>query len=142
LNLPFKKEIVNIENTKLLAVELSQYLKNGNTVVLNGNLGSGKTTLIKFICEQWDISNVNSPSFAIVNEYYGKNKVYHFDFYRLKKIEELYDIGFEEYLSDEDAVVFIEWGNLMSEILPKNYLEICIETIPTNERKIEIIDHN
>lgn len=142
MNLPFKKEIVNIENTKLLAVELSQYLKNGNTVVLNGNLGSGKTTLIKFICEQWDISNVNSPSFAIVNEYYGKNKVYHFDFYRLKKIEELYDIGFEEYLSDEDAVVFIEWGNLMSEILPKNYLEICIETIPTNERKIEIIDHN
>lgn len=142
MNLPFKKEIVNIENTKLLAVELSQYLKNGNTVVLNGNLGSGKTTLIKFICEQWGISNVNSPSFAIVNEYYGKNKVYHFDFYRLKKIEELYDIGFEEYLSDEDAVVFIEWGNLMSEILPKNYLEICIETIPTNERKIEIIDHN
>jgi tRNA threonylcarbamoyladenosine biosynthesis protein TsaE len=142
LNLPFKKEIVNIENTKLLAVELSQYLKNGNTVVLNGNLGSGKTTLIKFICEQWGISNVNSPSFSIVNEYYGKKKVYHFDFYRLKKIEELYDIGFEEYLSDEDAVVFIEWGNLMSEILPKNYLEICIETIPTNERKIEIIDHN
>ena len=142
MNLPFKKEIVNIDNIKLLAVELSQYLKNGNTVVLNGNLGSGKTTLIKFICEQWDISNVNSPSFAIVNEYYGKNKVYHFDFYRLKKIEELYDIGFEEYLSDEEAVVFIEWGNLMSEILPQNYLEIFIESKPTNERKIEIIDHN
>jgi tRNA threonylcarbamoyladenosine biosynthesis protein TsaE len=142
LNLPLKKEIVSIDNTKLLAVELSQYLKNGNIVVLNGNLGSGKTTLIKFICQQWGISNVNSPSFAIVNEYYGTKKVYHFDFYRLKKIEELYDIGFEEYLSDEDAIVFIEWGNLMSEILPQNYLEIFIDTYPTNERKIEIIEHN
>ena len=142
MNLPFKKEIVSLDNTRLLAIKLSQYLKNGNIVVLNGNLGSGKTTLIKFICEEWGISNVNSPSFAIVNEYYGTKKVYHFDFYRLKKIEELYDIGFEEYLSDEDAIVFIEWGNLMSEILPQNYLEIFIDTNLTNERKIEIIEHN
>ena len=75
-----------------------------------------------------EYQDVNSPSFSIVNEYSGNNKVYHFDFYRLKKIEELYDIGFEEYLNDEDAIIFIEWGNLMNEALPRNYLEILIET--------------
>ncbi len=142
MNLPFEKEIISIDQTKLLAVELSEYLKKGNIIVLNGNLGTGKTTLIKYICEQWGISNVNSPSFAIVNEYSGTNKVYHFDFYRLKKIEELYDIGFEEYLSDEESIIFIEWGNLMSDILPQNYLEILIETNLSDERKIKIFKHN
>ena len=111
-------------------------------MVLNGNLGTGKTTLVKNICEQWEISNVNSPSFSIVNEYSGTNKVYHFDFYRLKKIEELYDIGYEEYLNDEESIIFIEWGNLMNEALPRIYLEILIATNPSDERKIRIIKHN
>jgi tRNA threonylcarbamoyladenosine biosynthesis protein TsaE len=139
---PFEKEMLGIDQTKLLAFELSQHLKKGNIIVLNGNLGSGKTTLVKFICEQWGISNVTSPSFSIVNEYSENNKVYHFDFYRLKKIEELYDIGYEDYLNEEDSIIFIEWGNLMNEALPKNYLEIQIETNPSDERKIRIINHN
>lgn len=142
MKFPIVKEIVSIDETKLLAFKLAQYLSNGNIVVLNGELGSGKTTLIKFICEQWGIFNVNSPSFAIVNEYIGAHKVYHFDFYRLKKIEELYDIGFEEYLSNEEAIVFIEWGNLISEILPVKYLEVLIETTNSSGRKIKIFKHN
>ena len=139
---PFEKDIQSLDQTKLLAIELSQFLKKGNIIVLNGNLGTGKTTLVKNICEQWEISNVNSPSFSIVNEYSGTNKVYHFDFYRLKKIEELYDIGYEEYLNDEESIIFIEWGNLMNEALPRIYLEILIATNPSDERKIRIIKHN
>ena len=139
---PFEKEIQSLNQTKLLAIELSKFLQKGNIIVLNGNLGTGKTTLVKNICEQWEISNVNSPSFSIVNEYSGTNKVYHFDFYRLKKIEELYDIGYEEYLNDEESIIFIEWGNLMNEALPRIYLEILIATNPSDERKIRIIKHN
>ena len=139
---PFEKEIQSLDQTKLLAIELSQFLKKGNIIVLNGNLGTGKTTFVKNICEQWGISNVNSPSFSIVNEYSGTYKVYHFDFYRLKKIEELYDIGYEEYLNDEESIIFIEWGNLMNEALPRIYLEILIATNPSDERKIRIIKHN
>ena len=139
---PFEKEIQSLNQTKLLAIELSKFFKKGNIIVLNGNLGTGKTTLVKNICEQWEISNVNSPSFSIVNEYSGTNKVYHFDFYRLKKIEELYDIGYEEYLNDEESIIFIEWGNLMNEALPRIYLEILIATNPSDERKIRIIKHN
>ncbi len=142
MDLPFEQSIKMIEETDLLAVELSKLFKVGDVVVLNGNLGSGKTTLIKYICANYGITEVSSPSFSIVNEYIGERKVYHFDFYRLKKIEELYDIGFEEYLMDSDAIVFIEWGNLIPDIIPNNYYEIRLELINENERAIYIFKNN
>ncbi len=142
MDLPFEKDISNIEETKLLATELSKLFNKGDVVVFNGNLGSGKTTLIKYLCTNYSIYEVNSPSFSIVNEYIGERKVYHFDFYRLKKIEELYDIGFEEYLNDQDAIVFIEWGNLMPDILPSNYYEIELELFNKSERIIKVSKKN
>jgi len=142
LNLPFEQIINKLEQTKILANKLSEMFKCNEIVVLNGNLGSGKTTLIKYICANYGIANVTSPSFSIVNEYYGSKKVYHFDFYRLKKIEELYDIGFEDYLNDKDAVIFIEWGNLMKDILPSNYYEIQLELNSNYKRKVKIIKNN
>ncbi|MDR3626417.1 MAG: tRNA (adenosine(37)-N6)-threonylcarbamoyltransferase complex ATPase subunit type 1 TsaE, partial [Ignavibacteriaceae bacterium] len=72
------------------------------------------------------IENVSSPTFAIVNEYVGKFKIYHFDFYRINDSAELFDIGFNDYLNDGDAVTFIEWGNLMPAILPHKRIEISI----------------
>lgn len=142
MELPFKKTINKIEETEFLANQFSKIINNNDVIVLNGNLGSGKTTLIKFICSNFGIENVTSPSFSIVNEYSGDKKVYHFDFYRLKKVEELYDIGFEEYLNDSDAVIFIEWGNLMHEILPNNYIEIDMALTSNEERKVKIFRKN
>lgn len=97
--------------------------------IFKGELGAGKTTLIKEICNQLQVSDpTNSPSFAIVNEYNTTNelKLYHFDFYRIKKIEEVFDIGYEEYFFNGNYC-FIEWPELIEEILPKEYVEIKIE---------------
>ena len=137
--LPYKQNLYSLEDSKKLAAELSNLFNLNDVVVLNGDLGSGKTTLVKLICSKYNISDVSSPSFSIVNEYSGSKKVYHFDFYRLKKIEELYDIGFEDYLNDEDAIIFIEWGNLMQEILPKNHFEIELNQSSENQRIVKIV---
>ena len=137
--LPHKQNLYSLEDSEKLATELSNLFSLNDVVVLNGDLGSGKTTLVKLICEKYKISDVSSPSFSIVNEYSGSKKIYHFDFYRLKKIEELYDIGFEDYLNDEEAIIFIEWGSLMQEILPKNHFEIELNQSSENQRIVKII---
>ncbi|MEE9430990.1 MAG: tRNA (adenosine(37)-N6)-threonylcarbamoyltransferase complex ATPase subunit type 1 TsaE [Melioribacteraceae bacterium] len=142
MEIPFTKIITSEKETEEIAKQLFYQLElkkiNSSIVNLNGNLGSGKTTFAKLFCKNFNVNNVTSPSFSIVNEYDGTKKIYHFDFYRLKKIEELYDIGFEEYLNDEDAIVLIEWGNLMKEFLPQNRLDVSIEMINDKEREIKI----
>ena len=136
MDLPHFQEISSLEKTADFAASISEIISKGDVIVLNGDLGTGKTTLVKYICSNYDIHDVSSPSFSIVNEYLGNEKIYHFDFYRLKKLEELYDLGFEEYLSDESAIIFIEWGNLMQEILPKNHYELTIELDTSGNRNI------
>ncbi|MCW8849732.1 MAG: tRNA (adenosine(37)-N6)-threonylcarbamoyltransferase complex ATPase subunit type 1 TsaE [Melioribacteraceae bacterium] len=139
---PYEKKLFSIDDSEKLAAELSQLFNQRDVIVINGDLGSGKTTIIKLICARFNIFDVSSPSFSIVNEYSGSKKVYHFDFYRIKKIEELYDIGFEDYLNDEEAITFIEWGSLMPEILPKEYYLIDLKQAPQNERIIKIVKKN
>jgi tRNA threonylcarbamoyladenosine biosynthesis protein TsaE len=105
--------------------------------IFRGELGAGKTTLIKAICKQLQVSDpTNSPSFAIVNEYNTTKglKLYHFDFYRLKKLEEVYDIGYEEYFYSGNYC-FIEWPELIEEILPEKYVEIKIEWDLNNDSR-------
>ncbi len=142
MKLPFYKVVKTEEQTEEIANLIFEELTSNNITTkiinLNGNLGAGKTTFVKSFCKNYKINNVTSPSFSIVNEYIGTKKIYHFDFYRLKKIEELYDIGFEDYLNDQEAIIVIEWGNLMEEILPKNRLQINIEMINNFEREIKI----
>jgi len=142
LKLPFYKVVRTEEETEEIANLIFEEITSNNIATkiinLNGNLGAGKTTFTKSFCKNFKINNVTSPSFSIVNEYIGTQKIFHFDFYRLKKIEELYDIGFEEYLNDQEAIVIIEWGNLMEEILPKNRLDINIEMINDVDRKIQV----
>jgi tRNA threonylcarbamoyladenosine biosynthesis protein TsaE len=75
----------------------------------------------------------------LVNEYIGERKIYHFDFYRINSINELYDIGFVDYLSDKEAISFIEWGELFPEILPKEKYEVSFEFNNDDTRKITII---
>jgi tRNA threonylcarbamoyladenosine biosynthesis protein TsaE len=131
-------EVHSEEETRKLANEFASHLTEGDIIVLNGNLGAGKTFFIREACRCLNVNNVNSPTFALINEYKGKNKIYHFDFYRINKIEELYDIGFEDYFDDENAIIFIEWGNLFPEILPARRIEINIKTGKENFRTFEI----
>jgi tRNA threonylcarbamoyladenosine biosynthesis protein TsaE len=125
------------EETIQLAREYASGLKAGDVVVLNGNLGSGKTFFIREASGFFDVISVSSPTFALVNVYEGRIKIYHFDFFRINKIEELYDIGFEDYLNDEDAIIFIEWGDLFPEILPDKRNEIIIKTGEEEQRIFE-----
>jgi tRNA threonylcarbamoyladenosine biosynthesis protein TsaE len=96
---------------------------------LYGNLGAGKTTLIKAFCEVLGVTDeVTSPSFTLVNEYHCANDelVYHFDFYRIKRLEEVMDIGYEEYLYS-GWYCFLEWADKMEELLPESYVEVSVE---------------
>ena len=93
-----------------------------------GKMGAGKTTFIKAICEQLGVDDViTSPTFAIVNEYEGDDKtIYHFDFYRIKKIEEVYDMGYEDYFYSGN-ICFIEWPELIEELLPLDTTRVNIQ---------------
>ena len=126
MDLLFKQKVLSEDDTIALADKFSNELKPGDVVILNGNLGAGKTFFIRQALRNFDIDNVSSPTFAIVNEYKGKFRIYHFDFYRLNDSAELFDIGFNDYLNDEDSITFIEWGNLIPGVLPRKRLEINI----------------
>jgi len=141
VELPLATTVNDEKGTEELAIKFAKELKNGQVIVLNGNLGSGKTFFIKKVMQQFGINYVNSPSFAIVNEYEGKIKAYHFDFYRLMNINELFDIGWQDYLNDTDAVIFIEWGELINEALPKERLEIFITILEGTMRRFEFIKY-
>ncbi|WP_062054785.1 tRNA (adenosine(37)-N6)-threonylcarbamoyltransferase complex ATPase subunit type 1 TsaE [Aquimarina longa] len=105
-------------------------------LLFRAEMGVGKTTLIKEICKHLGVKDViSSPTYALVNEYDSTNGlIYHFDFYRIKDEEEAYDIGFEEYL-DSGAWIFIEWPEKISELLPKNSVDIKIDIVD-NEKRI------
>ena len=113
-----------------------------NTVfALYGKMGAGKTTFIKAVCEELGVSDViTSPTFAIVNEYRSDiagELIYHFDFYRIKKLEEVYDMGYEDYLYS-GALCFIEWPELIEELLPGNTVKVTIEEVESGERKVTL----
>jgi len=141
LDFPFVTTVNDEKGTEDLANKFAKELQNGQVIVLNGNLGSGKTFFIKKVMQQFGINYVNSPSFAIVNEYEGKTKAYHFDFYRLLNIDELFDIGWQEYLNDAEAVIFVEWGELINEALPNEKLEIFITILEGTMRRFEFIKY-
>ena len=129
---------VSTENeTTELANEFSKEISIGDVVVLNGNLGSGKTFFVKKVLLNFEITDVKSPTFAIVNEYEGKYKFYHLDFYRVEKLNELYDIGIEDYFNNKEAISFIEWGNLFSDVLPEKRFEVNFRINSNFTRSIE-----
>jgi tRNA threonylcarbamoyladenosine biosynthesis protein TsaE len=99
-----------------------------------GNMGAGKTLFIKFLCKNLGTKDiVTSPTFSIVNEYKRLNSdsIYHFDFFRINKLEEVYDIGYEDYFFS-NAYCFIEWPEKVETLLPKNTVKIIIEKVKNN----------
>lgn len=118
-----------------LASEFILSCNKGDRVVLNGDLGAGKTFFIKAALLSIGIKNVNSPSFAIVNEYQNNFHIYHFDFYRLKNSSELFDIGWQDYLNDHESILFIEWGKRLPAVLPSERIEINIAILNGTERE-------
>lgn len=115
---------------------------NGRSIVaFRGEMGAGKTTLIREIASLMGVNDtVNSPTFAIVNHYTnnetGKN-IYHFDFYRINRIEEAYDFGYEEYFYSGDLCL-IEWPEKIEELLPDNVMTVTISIDSENERTFQI----
>ena len=114
--------------TKKFAIDVAQTLKKGDVIALVGDLGTGKTTLSKYIAEALGITEtITSPTFTIVQEYHsGRLPLYHFDVYRVDDIEAMYRIGYEEYFYGE-GVCIVEWADIVEEIIPEDAKVIFIE---------------
>lgn len=121
------------EYTMKIAYEIAKYLNTGDSLILTGELGSGKTKFTEGFLTFFNLQNeISSPTFNIVNEYNYKNiNIYHFDVYRLTDLDEFYSIGGEEYF--EKGICLIEWGELIEDALPKEYIKISFEKDYTQE---------
>ena len=122
------------------AEEILHALDGRNVVAFFGAMGAGKTTLIREICAQLGSEDVvTSPTFALVNRYEsGKGRpLYHFDFYRIERAEEAFDMGYEEYFYSE-GLCFVEWSEKIEELLPDDVMRVSIEVLSPTKRHIEI----
>ena len=130
----------NIDEISQLIVDKIKTIK---TIMLRGELGSGKTTLVKSVLKKMGVNEgVTSPTFSIVNEYdFAGNIIYHFDLYRIENIEELDVIGFEEYIYSQN-IIFIEWPEIVLNKINLKYLDIEIMYLVEDEREIIIKEIN
>jgi tRNA threonylcarbamoyladenosine biosynthesis protein TsaE len=137
LNTTIEYTANSTEELKGVAVSIINSFPDQRIFILNGDLGSGKTTFVKaFAVALGIVEEITSPTFSIVHEYGNGNvKVFHFDLYRLENEQELYQIGFEEYM-DENAYVFIEWPALAFNFLPTSYVSVSFEAESENTRRI------
>lgn len=126
--------------TKRLGRKIGENLSPGDVIALVGELGSGKTILVKGIGLGLGISEkfINSPSFVLIKEYPARINLYHFDLYRLENLEEIETLGWEDYLSKR-GILIIEWADKMKKILPKEYLLIEIDILDERKRKVKLI---
>ena len=130
----------NINDLDIISSNIFKFTKNYKKFAFFGEMGVGKTTLIKFLLTNLGVNdNVTSPTFSIVNEYVNDcfESIYHFDFYRIKSEKEAYDIGIDEYLSS-DNYCFIEWPNNIESFIDDQFVYIYIDTIENNKRNIMI----
>ena len=123
----------NTADTLRIAEEYAETLKKGDTVLLSGDLGAGKTEFIKGVCKYYNISGVTSPTYAYLNVY--GDFIYHFDFYRLSSEEDAEILGLADYFGG-DNLCLVEWGENVKGILPENAKRVIIEKVSETERKI------
>jgi tRNA threonylcarbamoyladenosine biosynthesis protein TsaE len=140
--LPSGGEGVGLREAARQFINANALQEKGLVIAFYGKMGAGKTTFIKALCEELGVEDViTSPTFAIVNEYSlplgGRleGALYHFDFYRIKKIEEVYDMGYEDYFYSGNLCL-IEWPELIEDLLPEDALRVTIEEQPDGSRII------
>lgn len=134
--------VKSVEDTMNIGMQIGKLAQKGNIICLTGDLGTGKTHMSKGIAEGLNIKeHITSPTFNIVNEYHsGRLTLYHFDVYRVNDPDEIYAIGFDEYIFG-DGISLIEWANYIEELIPNEYLYINIKKMPEkgeNFRKITV----
>ena len=136
-----KIEISTLHNIHSAAQAFLKATDVNRVFAFYGKMGAGKTTFIKALCEELGVEDaVNSPTFAIVNEYYSTRldgPIFHFDFYRIKRIEEAFDIGTDDYFYS-GAPCFIEWPELIEDILPEEAVKVELEEMPDGTRQVSI----
>lgn len=133
-------KITSLEHIHEAARSFISAMGDNTVFAMYGKMGAGKTTFIKAVCECLGVEDViNSPTFAIVNEYRSDKGelIYHFDFYRIKKLEEVYDMGYEDYFYS-GALCFIEWPELIEELLPGDAVKVYIEEQEDGTRTVRL----
>ena len=132
-------KIQSLEHIHEAAREFIAAMGDNTVFALYGKMGAGKTTFIKALCQELGVEDVvTSPTFVVINEYRSDiagELIYHFDFYRIKKLEEVYDMGYEDYFYS-GALCFIEWPELVEELLPGNTIKVTIEELEDGSRKL------
>lgn len=131
----------SIDDLPSVSKELIKHFDSNRVVAFHGAMGAGKTTLIKHLCAELGIVDVvSSPTFSIVNEYVTNtgDKLYHFDFYRIENLEEVLDLGYEDYLYSGNFC-FIEWPEKIGDLLPSDVLNIKVTVDDNNNRHISIV---
>ena len=132
-------KIQSLEHIHEAAREFIAAMGDNTVFALYGKMGAGKTTFIKALCQELGVEDVvTSPTFAVINEYRSDiagELIYHFDFYRIKKLEEVYDMGYEDYFYS-GALCFIEWPELVEELLPGNTIKVTIEELEDGSRRL------
>jgi tRNA threonylcarbamoyladenosine biosynthesis protein TsaE len=131
---------VKLDNLPDMVDTILQYAGDCRIILLNGELGAGKTTLVNVICQKLEVEDkVSSPTFSIINEYYSKKNgtIYHFDCYRLKSEEEALDIGIEEYFYS-GGYCLIEWSEKIANLIPEQHIRVNISVLNQDTRTIEL----
>ncbi|MDX8337642.1 tRNA (adenosine(37)-N6)-threonylcarbamoyltransferase complex ATPase subunit type 1 TsaE [Draconibacterium sp. IB214405] len=134
----YSKKIISLDDLEFAAKELIAEFKNDRVFAFYGKMGAGKTTFIQAICrELGSEDNVTSPTFALINEYNTDDldSIFHFDFYRIKDIEEAYDLGYEDYIYSGNYCL-IEWPEMIESLLPSKMVEVKIEVQDDDSRVI------
>lgn len=132
--------IKNIGSIAAAAHEFIAQMGESRIFAFYGAMGAGKTTFVKALCEAMGVTDtVNSPTFAIVNEYDtpSGHPIYHFDFYRIKQLAEVYDMGYEDYFYGQ-GICFIEWPELIEELLPEGTVKVSIKELPDGSRSVRL----
>lgn len=128
------------EETQEIGFQIGKALKKGDIVLLKGDMGAGKTTITHGIVKGLGSDDfVSSPTFALVNTYYGKDfEIDHFDLYRLTDEDDLYSIGFEDFLEEDSKILLIEWSQLAERLLPQDVITVLLKATDDNTRKIAV----
>lgn len=129
----------SLDDLPAAAAKVRDFAAEQKIFLFYGDLGAGKTTFIKSLCAELGVKEpVTSPTFSIVNEYVaGANKIFHFDFYRLKNQNEALDMGYEEYFYS-GAYCFIEWPEKIPDLIPSHYLKVGINALPDQSRQLTV----